>query len=81
MPIKKLIICPNFDNNDTIHNIDHDLYYRTLPNHPKEPPKIVIGEPCMVNPNSTEAARPQPKFTCSKLTIETLDQGVKYIQS
>ena len=45
MPIKKLIICPNFDNNDTIHNIDHDLYYRTLPNHPKEPPKIVIGEP------------------------------------
>ena len=24
-------------------------------NHPKEPPKIVIGEPCIVNPNSIEA--------------------------
>ena len=23
----------------------------------------------------------QPAFTCSKLTIETLDQGVKYVQS
>ena len=23
----------------------------------------------------------QPTFTCSKLTIETLEQGVKYIQS
>ena len=23
----------------------------------------------------------QSAFTCSKLTIETLDQGVKYIQS
>ena len=24
---------------------------------------------------------PQPAFICSKLTIETLDQGVKYVQS
>ena len=23
----------------------------------------------------------QPVFTCSKLTIETLEQGVKYVQS
>ena len=23
----------------------------------------------------------QPPFTCSKLTIETLEQGVKYVQS
>ena len=23
----------------------------------------------------------QPKFTCSKLTIETLEKGVKYVQS
>ena len=23
----------------------------------------------------------QPTFTCSKLTIETLEQGVKYVQS
>ena len=24
---------------------------------------------------------PQPAFTCSKLTIETLEQGVKHVQS
>ena len=24
---------------------------------------------------------PQPAITCSELTIETLDQGVKYVQS
>ena len=23
----------------------------------------------------------QPAFTCSKLTIETLEQGVKYVQN
>ena len=25
--------------------------------------------------------KPQPAFTCSKLTIEALEQGVKYVQS
>ena len=25
--------------------------------------------------------QPQPAVTCSKLTIETLEQGVKYVQS
>ena len=25
--------------------------------------------------------RPQQAFTCSKLTIETLEHGVKYVQS
>ena len=25
--------------------------------------------------------RSQPAITCSKLTIETLEQGVKYVQS
>ena len=24
---------------------------------------------------------PQPTFTCLKLTIETLEQGVKYVQN
>ena len=37
--------------------MDHDPYYRTLPNHAKEPPKIVIVETGKVNPNSTEAVR------------------------
>ena len=27
------------------------------------------------------SVRPQPAFTCSNITIETLEQGVKYVQS
>ena len=30
---------------------------------------------------SSKAVYPQPAITCSKLTIETLEQGVKYVQS
>ena len=29
----------------------------------------------------TSSSFPQPAFTCSKLTIETQEQGVKYVQS
>ena len=29
----------------------------------------------------TKVYTAQPAFTCSKLTIETLEQGVKYVQS
>ena len=31
--------------------------------------------------NDAKTARTQPAFTCSKLTIETLEKGVKYVQS
>ena len=31
--------------------------------------------------DSKYVVRSQPAFTCSKLTIETLEQGVKYVQS
>ena len=34
---------------------------------------------CQLSKNMTSSA--QPAFTCSKLTIETLEQGVKYVQS
>ena len=33
------------------------------------------------NPTGTTFELTQPAFTCSKLTIETLEQGVKYVQS
>ena len=33
-------------------------------------PKIVLGNPLI-----------QPAIICSKLTIETLEQGVKYVQN
>ena len=35
----------------------------------------------MSEPNSIYIVSTQPAFTCSKLTIETLEQGVKYVQS
>ena len=36
------------------------------------------GKNCLENHKSNVL---QPAFTCSKLTIETLEQGVKYVQS
>ena len=30
---------------------------------------------------SSSSLTSQPRFICSKLTIETLEQGVKYVQS
>ena len=52
---KELNSCPSCNNNENMHDIEFDPYYRTVRNHPKDPPKIVIGEPVMVNPNSIES--------------------------
>ena len=46
---------------------------------------VAVIFPAIMMPNFTEKIRKrkitQPAFTCSKLTIETLEQGVKYVQS
>ena len=34
-----------------------------------------------MRPKHFNEVAPQTAFTCSKLTIETLDQGVEYVQS
>ena len=34
----------------------------------------------LINVISANLRYTQPAFTCSKLTIETLEQGVKYVQ-
>ena len=39
-----------------------------------------FGSMFQVEP-SKELLSTQPAITCSKLTIETLEQGVKYVQS
>ena len=39
----------------------------------------IIYKICEYAKKDKEAS--QPIFTCSKLTIETLEQGVKYVQS
>ena len=36
---------------------------------------------CTNSIKSRKASHTQSAFTCSKLTIETLEQGVKYVQS
>ena len=42
---------------------------------------ITILENVEVTLLSLERDNTQPVFTCSKLTIEILEQGVKYVQS
>ena len=39
-----------------------------------------LGQEHYCSTNS-ERPLPRPAFTCSKLTKETLEQGVKYVQS
>ena len=43
---------------------------------------IIMHEKVIVNNFSKPISyQSQPAFICSKLTIETLEQGVKYVQS
>ena len=43
---------------------------------------VVLGSVLMgLRVNSESEDSPQSVFTCSKFTIETLEQGVKYVQS
>ena len=46
---------------------------------------LLVMPPVVVHQNgadiSLKMSRSQPAFTCSKLTIEILEQGVKYVQS
>ena len=63
---KELNICPSCNNNENMYDIEFDPYYRTVHNHPEDPPKIVIGEPVMVNPSSIESVRSVMEHTKSK---------------
>ena len=54
---KELNICLSCNNNENMHGIEFDPYYRTVHNHLEDLPKIVIGKPVMVNPNSIESVR------------------------
>ena len=52
---KELNICHSCNNNENMYDIEFDPYYRTVHNHPEDPPKIIIREPVMVNANSIES--------------------------
>ena len=41
----------------------------------------VYSTQCGTQSIGNRGAKTQPAFTCSKLTIETVEQGVKYVQS
>ena len=45
--------------------------------------KVTYRDPQIWNliPGNIKTDTTQPAITCSKLTIETLEQGVKYVQS
>ena len=40
----------------------------------------LVGNCCYFVPGKNSSRRSQPVITCSKLTIETLERGVKYVQ-
>ena len=40
-----------------------------------------VTEYYSIRHSATSATHTQPEITCSKLTIETLEQGVRYVQS
>ena len=42
---------------------------------------ILFGHKSVKSSGNLTTLTTQPAFTCSKLTIETLEQGVKYVQS
>ena len=44
-------------------------------------PAVIEKVLCIVVPIVVPYLLPQPAITCLKLTIETLEQGVKYVQS
>ena len=49
---RDVIISPSCGNNDSLHDLNYDPYYCTVSKHPDISPRVIIGEPCMVNPNS-----------------------------
>ena len=43
--------------------------------------RVYVDNFLALQTNKLSSGIPQPAFTGSKLTIETLEQGVKYVQS
>ena len=41
----------------------------------------IVQLPISLNQKTKDKKMTQPEITCSKLTIETVEQGVKYVQS
>ena len=66
----------NFNDSHFLHS---ELKARVLP---LLEPRQGNNKGCETNRHTIKKkVSAQPAFTCSKLTIETLEQGVKYVQS
>ena len=52
---RDVTICPSCGSNDSLHDLNYDPYYCTVSKHPDVVPRVIIGEPCMVNLNSIAA--------------------------
>ena len=65
------------------------LYFKNIISFMKNPYKILNYKKKLIYPNSVLSPDAQwltnqpsePAFTCSNLTMETLKQGMKYVQS
>ena len=49
--------CPTCGHDPKNHSPGYDPYNRTPLQHPKQPSKMTVGEPCMVNPSSEKTGQ------------------------
>ena len=45
-------ICANCKHDPNQYPLDYDVYHRTPSCHPEDPPRVMVAEPCLVNPNT-----------------------------
>ena len=76
-PIQLLNVSKNKPQQEAIYKLHTPL--AVLINESDHPFRRLTSQP--ENMEITSLEDTQPAFTCSKLTIETLEQGAKYVQS
>ena len=50
-----ITICPSCGDNDSLHDLNYNPCYCTVSQHPDIVPRVISGEPCIVNLNSIAA--------------------------
>ena len=50
---RDVTICPSCGNNDSLHDLNYYPYSRTISKHPDVAPRVINGEPFIVNPISS----------------------------
>ena len=73
---------PHLDYGDVVYDQpSHDAFYKKLETVQYNTALAITASIKGTSHEKLYQELAQPAFTCSKLTIETLEQGVKYVQS